>query len=84
VLPGGISKGAVVFRTLPPLRLVLLVGPEAASTIEQKLKNLEAEIQVPVRYITASTPGALREAIPGPIAQYGLIEDLIGSSHVVD
>ncbi|MFJ8603327.1 hypothetical protein ACIREM_32365 [Streptomyces shenzhenensis] len=42
-------------RTLPPLRLVLIVGPDGAKTLDGKVKELDYELPVSVRYISART-----------------------------
>jgi hypothetical protein len=66
--------------TLPSLRLVLLVGPSAASTLEGKLNDLEATITTPVRFIGASDFATLRDRIAGPVPSRALRDLAIGES----
>ena len=51
--------------TLPPLRLVFLVGPSGASTLEAKLNLLEGNLGTPVRFLTATQLALLRDLVPG-------------------
>jgi hypothetical protein len=53
--------------TMPPLAFVLITGPQAGTTLERRLSELEAEIQIPARYATAAELAAVRECMAGPI-----------------
>ncbi|MFC3992634.1 hypothetical protein [Actinoplanes siamensis] len=70
--------------TIPPLRMVLIVGPAPASTIDAKLKSLEVATSVPIRYCEAAFLGSLRDSISGPLSFQDFLRELNLSMHVVD
>lgn len=49
--------------TLPPPKFMLIVGPSPASTLKEKIAHLQNRIELPVRYITASTLSDFRERL---------------------
>ncbi|MET8367403.1 hypothetical protein ABZU53_27980 [Micromonospora sp. NPDC005194] len=53
--------------TLPPLKIVLIVGPDTTDTIASKIRSLEGETGVPVRYLHARTLAWMRDRLPGPL-----------------
>jgi len=55
-------------RTLPALSLLLVVGPPPTAGLARRLKQLELEAQLPVRYCSAEILGRLRGMIPGAVA----------------
>lgn len=65
--------------SMPALEFVLIIGPQPVSTLEGRLNELEAEIQTPVRYITAAKLAAIRECMPGPLPMETLRNDVIRS-----
>lgn len=52
---------------IPPLSMVLLVGPEAAQTVPAKLSALQDEVNLPVRFIPVGVLSALRQSLAGPV-----------------
>jgi hypothetical protein len=66
--------------TLPSLRLVLLVGPSAASTLDRKLTDLERKVGTPVRFIGAKDLAELRDRIAGPVPPRPLRDSAIGAA----
>jgi len=73
-----------VLSTLPPLKLLLLVGPNPASTLANKLRSLEAEVGVPIRYCEASVLADLRKRLPGPAPAHLFLKGLQLSDHVAN
>lgn len=69
--------------TLPPLRLVVILGQTATSTLEGKLAQLEGRAGVPIRFCTAQELADLRESVPGPIAISSLLEAFYASPRVL-
>jgi hypothetical protein len=65
--------------TLPSVAFVLLVGPEASTTLEKKLAGLEAELALPVRFLAAETLARLRDQLPGPVPAPAFRDALISS-----
>lgn len=53
--------------TLPTLLFVLIVGPEASSTLSDKLRRLELEVGLPIRFCRAEDLAQLRDSITGPL-----------------
>jgi hypothetical protein len=53
--------------TLPTLKFVLIVGPQASATLASKLQRLEIEAGVPIRFCTAQDLAQLRESVAGPL-----------------
>jgi len=68
---------------LPPLKLVLIVGPEPTSTIKQKLQNLENECGIAVRYSPAAVIAKLRKVLVGPVPTSPFINEAIKSQGVL-
>ncbi|MEU2612667.1 hypothetical protein ABZ570_13975 [Micromonospora sp. NPDC007271] len=75
---------ASALTTVPPLKVVLIVGPEPSGTIEEKLRMLEGGISIPVRYCEAGLLGSLRDALTGPVQPSLFLKHILGSSPVVD
>lgn len=69
--------------TLPPLGFVLIVGPTPASTLANKLRKLERDLALPVRYSVALALANLREALPGPIPQDAFARSALDGPHVL-
>ena len=72
-----------VLSTLPPLRFVLIVGNEPATTLEGKLARLEAAARVPIRFCTAQDLADLRESILGPLPLATFTDQLLVGPHVL-
>ncbi|MEU2601544.1 hypothetical protein ABZ669_31205 [Streptomyces hirsutus] len=70
-------------RTLPPLRLVLIVGPEGAKTLTGKVKELDFDLPVPVRYIPAHILVLLRKALQGVIPAQSFLKAMIAADGVI-
>ena len=73
-----------MLSTLPPLKLLLIVGPNPASTLVDKLRSLEAEVGVPIRYCEASVLADLRKRLPGPAPAGLFLQGLQLSNYVAD
>ncbi|HEY4451787.1 MAG TPA: hypothetical protein VGN13_09360 [Solirubrobacteraceae bacterium] len=69
--------------TLPPVALVLIVGSKAASTLEAKLRDVEAKLGIPLRFIDAATLARLRDRLPGPVPPAPFREGLVRSENPV-
>jgi hypothetical protein len=54
-------------RTFPPLRLVLIVGGRPAATLDRRLKAAEADLGLPVRFMSAEALVSMRQMLPGPV-----------------
>ncbi|MEU7122137.1 hypothetical protein [Streptomyces zaomyceticus] len=70
-------------RTLPPLRLVLIVGPEGAKTLGGKVRDLDFELPVPVRYMPIRTLLLLRESLPGVVPAQAFLRAMMAAESVV-
>jgi hypothetical protein len=75
---------AAALTTVPPLKVVLIVGPEPTTTIGEKIRNLESSIATPVRYCEVGLLGNLRGALTGPIQPSLFLRRLLGSGPIVD
>lgn len=62
-----ISSVRSALKSLPPLRLVVIVGNRPAKTVTGKLADLEADTGVPIRYCDAWSLWNLRHQLPGPV-----------------
>lgn len=71
-------------KTLPPLRLVLIVGPSASRTLESKLVSLEVEGSVPVRFLTARQLANLRRMLPGPLDPRSFLSKICSATRVLN
>lgn len=69
--------------TLPKLSFLLLVGPTPARTLETKIRRLELEATLPVRFWTAQELANLRESIPGPVPAQRFAQAIVGAPHVI-
>ncbi len=70
-------------RTLPPLRLVLIVGPDGAKTLGGKIKDLDCESPVPVRYMPIRTLLHLRESLRGIIPAQPFLRAMLAADSIV-
>jgi len=62
-----VSSVRSALKTLPPLRLVIVVGGKPAKTVMTKIGELEATCGLPVRYCDVALLQRLRHQIPGPV-----------------
>jgi len=62
-----VSSVRSALKTLPPLRLVIVVGNTSAKTVANKIGALEAVCRVPVRYCDVVLLERLRRQVPGPV-----------------
>jgi hypothetical protein len=69
--------------TLPPVKMVLIIGPAIASTVPGKLRNLEGEVGIPVRYAGAHLLAELRRRSPGPIPTTAFLASATQGDHVL-
>jgi hypothetical protein len=70
--------------TLPPLKFVLIVGPEPANTLLKKLNTLEREVSTPVRYCMADTLASLRSSFPGAMPQAIFLDTILSAPGIVN
>jgi len=64
-------------------KFVLIVGPAAARTLPEKLRQLEAELGIPIRFSTAQDIAALRESLPAAAPVAALVDAVLTSTHVL-
>lgn len=69
--------------TLPPLSFVLVVGHLSSKTLPQKLKRLEAETSIPMRFIEARQLAELRGQIPGPLPLKMFLSEVLTSDAIL-
>ena len=69
--------------TLPPLKFVLLLAHQAASTMNRKLVEAEASIGLPLRFATASQIAQLRESLPGPLPPAAFLGEVLRSPSIL-
>jgi hypothetical protein len=69
---------------VPALRAVLLVGGLPGKALDPKLRALEAQISLPVRYCTAGDLALLRERTKGLLRPTELIKCVLAGTHVVE
>jgi hypothetical protein len=62
-----VSSIRSALKTLPPLRLVIVVGSTPAKTVSTKIGELEAACRIPVRYCDVIFLQWLRRQVPGPV-----------------
>jgi hypothetical protein len=67
----------------PPLRFLLIVGGAPARTLSGKLERLQADIQLPTRFITAQSVAELRKKLPGTVYHERFVEMILGGSCVL-
>lgn len=69
----------------PPLRFVLVISREPARTVARKLRDLEAQVEVPIRYIEARQLGLMQRALAGGNGLVEFVEAVLaGPSFVGD
>lgn len=78
-----VSSVRSVLKTFPPLRMVLVVSSNSAKTIIGKVRQLEAECGVAVRYCDVSLLQQLRRRIPGPLDFSQVLRTFVGTSGVL-
>jgi hypothetical protein len=70
--------------TLPPVRLVVIVGPDSyTTTLPKKLRQLETASRVPARYLPAELLVDLRRKLRGPAPLPALLTSLLAADAVV-
>jgi len=62
-----VSSVRSALKTLPPLRLVIVIGSTPAKTVAAKIQELEAVCRLPVRYCDVIHLQWLRLNVPGPV-----------------
>jgi hypothetical protein len=70
-------------HTIPKLRLVLIVSGAASQTLCDKLRKLERDVAVPVRFISAVLLAKLRDQLPGVETFSDIAEAFVDAPHVV-
>ncbi|MFE4529466.1 hypothetical protein ACFRMO_19280 [Streptomyces anulatus] len=70
-------------RTLPPLKLVLIVGPEGSKTLPGKVKDLDVDSPVPVRYVSAGLLNHLRYSLRGVVPPRSFLRAMVAADGVV-
>ena len=69
---------------LPPLQLILLVGPDPTKTLGPKLRQLSIQLNVPVRFLRAADLARARLRINGVFPLNNLLTRLKEADEVVD
>ena len=69
--------------TLPPLQLLLIVGPAPAGSISNRVRQTAAELGLPIRYCEARTLARLRTLIPGPLALADFLDRIVRGPEIV-
>ncbi|MGY3204065.1 hypothetical protein [Streptomyces sp. TE5632] len=70
-------------KTLPPLKLVLIVGPEGSKTIKAKIEDLNYESSVPVRYLVVDALILLYEALRGVVPADSFLRAMTAADGIV-
>jgi hypothetical protein len=70
--------------TLPALDFVLVVGHGGHSTLSDRVRQTEADLRVPLRFIAAPDLVSLREGLPGPVDYSLLRAELLRAAPVLD
>jgi hypothetical protein len=69
--------------TLPPLRFVLVVAPEAGKQLGARIRQLEIDLGVPVRFLASLDLVQLRESVLLPFPFSDIVEEIVKSPHVI-
>lgn len=69
--------------TMPSLKFALIVGHYPSKTLDQKLIDLEADAQLPFRFMTAAQLARLRELLPGPLPMATFIREVTRGNHIL-
>jgi hypothetical protein len=78
-----ISSVRSALKSLPPLRLVIIVGNTPAKTVAGKLAELEAECGLPVRYCDAWLLRNLRHQLPGPVDYMPFLKVCVAGNRIL-
>ena len=78
-----VSSVRSALKSLPPLRVVIIVGNTPAKTVAGKLAALEATCGLPVRYCEASLLRRLRRQLPGPVDYARFLKVCIEASRIL-
>jgi hypothetical protein len=78
-----VSSVRSALKSLPPLRLVIVVGRAPAKTVAAKLAALEATCGLPVRYCDVSLLRYLRHQLPGPVDHVNFLEECIKAGRIL-
>jgi len=78
-----VSSVRSVLKTLPPLRLILIVSGDHTKTIQKKITELEANCGIPVRFCDVSVLQALRRQLPGPLDLSQFLKTCINANKVL-
>lgn len=70
-------------KTLPPLRLVIVVGSTPAKTVAAKLGALEAQCGLPIRYCDVALLRHLRHQVPGPVNHMHFLKVCINADRIL-
>jgi hypothetical protein len=78
-----VSSVRSALKTLPPLRLVVVVGSTPAKTVAAKIGELEAACRLPVRYCDVVLLQLLRRHVPGPVDYSQFLKACIAAGRVL-
>jgi len=78
-----VSSVRSALKSLPPLRLVIVVGRAPAKTVAAKLAALEATCGLPVRYCDVSLLRYLRHQLPGPVDHVNFLKECIKGARIL-
>lgn len=70
--------------TMPELKFVLIVGPKPSKTVASKIKNLESELNIAIRYIDVKNLVKLRENLPGPVIHKAFLNVVLSHGNILD
>lgn len=70
-------------QVLPPLNLVLIVGPPPSDGLRARLKKVEQSVRLPVRYCPATAIAAIRNSMPGPVSHHDFRDLLLAEDMII-
>lgn len=71
-------------HTLPALRFVLISAYKPSRTLRNKLRDLQAETGVPVRFISSKQISDLRENVIGPLPSDVFADKVLSSPYILE
>ena len=78
-----VSSVRTALKTLPPLRLVIVVGTTPARTVTDKVAALEVICGLPVRYCDVILLQRLRRQVPGPVDYSHFLKSCIEAGRIL-
>jgi hypothetical protein len=78
-----ISSVRSALKSLPPLRLVIIAGNAPAKTVANKIAELEAECDLPIRYCDVRFLQSLRHRLPGPVDYVRFLKTCVTADRIL-